>query len=83
MVALANKDFIKAVAETKKVTKYFKDESLSLLLKSETLKIEKKYDKLNDVYEAIGDALQFARESPYPDEADLFTDLFADPIPLR
>ena len=25
MVALANKDFIKAVAETKKVTKYFKD----------------------------------------------------------
>tara|TARA_B100000949_G_scaffold190338_1_gene173625 strand:- start:70 stop:1059 length:990 start_codon:yes stop_codon:yes gene_type:complete len=37
----------------------------------------------NDVYEAIGDALQFARESPYPDEADLFTDLFADPIPLR
>ena len=53
MVALANKDFIKAVAETKKVTKYFKDESLSLLLKSETLKIEKKYDKLNDVYEAM------------------------------
>ena len=37
----------------------------------------------NDVYEAIDDALQFARESPYPDEADLFTDLFADPIPLR
>ena len=53
MVALANKDFVKAVAETKKVTKYFKDESLSLLLKSETLKIEKKYDKLNDVYEAM------------------------------
>ena len=53
MVALANKDFSKAIAETKKVTKYFKDESLSLLLKSETLKIEKKYDKLNDVYEAM------------------------------
>ena len=37
----------------------------------------------NDVYEAIDDALQFARESPYPDEADLFTDMFADPIPIR
>ena len=46
--------------------------------------IQEEIDKVqNDVYEAIGDALQFARESPYPDEADLFTDLFADPIPLR
>ncbi|HAT21529.1 MAG: thiamine pyrophosphate-dependent dehydrogenase E1 component subunit alpha [Chloroflexota bacterium] len=45
---------------------------------------QEEIDKVqNDVYEAIGDALQFARESPYPDEADLFTDLFADPIPLR
>ena len=53
MVALANKDFTTAVTETKKVSKYFKDESLSLLLKSETLKIEKKYDKLNEVYEIM------------------------------
>ena len=53
MVALANKDFKKAVIETKKVTKHFKDKSLGLLLKSETLKIEKKYDELNDVYEAM------------------------------
>ena len=45
---------------------------------------QEEIDKVQtDVYEAIGDALQFARESPYPDEADLFTDLFADPIPLR
>ncbi len=45
---------------------------------------QEEIDKVqNDVYEAIGDALQFARESPYPDEADLFTDLFADPIPIR
>ena len=45
---------------------------------------QEEIDKVqNDVYEAIDDALQFARESPYPDEADLFTDLFADPIPLR
>ena len=53
MVALANKDFKKAVVETKKVTKHFKNESLGLLLKSETLKIEKKYDELSDVYEAM------------------------------
>ena len=53
MVALANKDFRKALVETKKVTKHFKDESLGLLLKSETLKIEKKYDELNDVYEVM------------------------------
>ena len=45
---------------------------------------QEEIDKVqNDVYEAIGDALQFARESPYPDEADLFTDMFADPIPIR
>ncbi|HJO60629.1 MAG TPA: thiamine pyrophosphate-dependent dehydrogenase E1 component subunit alpha [SAR202 cluster bacterium] len=45
---------------------------------------QEEIDKVqHDVYEAIGDALQFARESPYPDEADLFTDMFADPIPLR
>jgi len=45
---------------------------------------QEEIDKVqNDVYEAIDDALQFARESPYPDEADLFTDMFADPIPIR
>ena len=44
---------------------------------------QEEIDKVqNDVYEAIDDALQFARESPYPDEADLFTDMFADPIGL-
>ena len=45
---------------------------------------QEEIDKVQtDVYEAIDGALQFARESPYPDEADLFTDLFADPIPIR
>ena len=45
---------------------------------------QEEIDKVQtNVYEAIDGALQFARESPYPDEADLFTDLFADPIPLR
>ena len=32
MVALANKDFKRAIVETKKVIKYFKDDSLGLLL---------------------------------------------------
>lgn len=36
-----------------------------------------------DVNCAIDDALEFARESPYPDASDLFTDLYADPIPIR
>ena len=31
---------------------------------------------------AIEDALQFARESPYPLEEDLLTDMYADPIPI-
>ena len=53
MVAIANKDFKKAIEETKKVNKYFKDESLSLLLKAQTLKIEKKFDDLNEVYEKM------------------------------
>ena len=51
MVAIANKDFSRAIHESKKVKKYFKDESFSLLLKSEALKVENKYDELHDVYE--------------------------------
>lgn len=53
MVALVNKDFKRAVQEAKKANKYFKDESLSLLLKSEILKVEKKYEELNSVYEEM------------------------------
>ena len=53
MIALANKDYSIAIQETKKVHKYLKDESLSLLLKSEVLKIEKKHEELHDVYEAM------------------------------
>ncbi|MBE12953.1 MAG: pyruvate dehydrogenase (acetyl-transferring) E1 component subunit alpha [Chloroflexi bacterium] len=37
----------------------------------------------NDVRQAIEDALEFARQSPYPEPEDLFTDLFADPLPAR
>ena len=53
MVAIANKDFKKAILESKNINKYLKDKSLSLLLKSESLKIEKKYNELNNVYEEM------------------------------
>ena len=29
-----------------------------------------------------GTAVEFARESPYPDPSELFDDMFANPIPL-
>ena len=35
-----------------------------------------------EVAETITEALQFARESPYPDADDLITDLYADPLPV-
>ena len=53
MTALVNKDFKKAIYEAKNTDKYLKDKSLGLLLTSETLKIEKKFDQLNNVYEAM------------------------------
>ncbi|HBJ30597.1 MAG TPA: pyruvate dehydrogenase (acetyl-transferring) E1 component subunit alpha, partial [Dehalococcoidia bacterium] len=37
----------------------------------------------NDVRQAIEDALEFARQSPYPEPEDLFTDLYSDPLPAR
>jgi len=37
----------------------------------------------DDVVQTIAEALEFARESPYPDPEDLFTDLYADPLPAR
>ena len=54
MIALANKDFKKAIKESKKISNQLDDNpSLSLLLRSEVYKIEKKYDELNLVYEAM------------------------------
>ena len=54
MLALANKDFKKAIFESKKVDNYLQDNrSLSLLLKSEVFKIEKKYTELNKIYEEM------------------------------
>jgi pyruvate dehydrogenase E1 component alpha subunit len=35
------------------------------------------------VTQEIEEALEFARQSPYPDPAELFDDMFANPIPLE
>ena len=52
MIAIANKDNKTALKSHKKMVSYLKDDpSLSLLLKSEVLKIEKKFPELNNVYE--------------------------------
>jgi pyruvate dehydrogenase E1 component alpha subunit len=36
-----------------------------------------------EVMKEIEDALEFARQSPYPDPSELFEDMFANPIPLE
>ena len=52
MIAISNKDYKKAIVENRKISNYLdSDLSLSLLLKSEIYKIEKKYDDLSKVYE--------------------------------
>ena len=52
MIALANKDYKRAILESKKISNHLDDNpSLALLLKSEIFKVEKKYDELNVVYE--------------------------------
>ncbi len=52
MIAVANKDNKTALKSHKKMISYLRDDpSLSLLLKSEVLKIEKKFPELNNVYE--------------------------------
>ncbi len=54
MIAIANKDGKTASRSHKKMTAYLKDDpSLSLLLKSEVLKIEKKLPELNNIYEEM------------------------------
>lgn len=51
MIAVANKDYKTAIVESKKISNSLDDNrSLSLLLKSEIFKIEKKYDELKNVY---------------------------------
>ena len=52
MLALANKDYKRAILESKKISNHLDDNpSLALLLKSEIFKVEKKYDELSVVYE--------------------------------
>jgi len=52
MIALANKDYKRAILESKKISSHLDDNpSLALLLKSEIFKVEKKYDELSVVYE--------------------------------
>ena len=54
MIAIANKDHKLAISSNNKMDSYIKDNpGLSLLLKSEVLKIEKKYDQLSKVYEEM------------------------------
>ena len=54
MIALSNKDNRSAVKLHRKMNNFIKDDpSLSLLLKSEVYKIEKKYDELSEVYETM------------------------------
>ena len=35
------------------------------------------------VTQEMEEAVEFARQSPYPDPAELFEDMFANPIPLE
>ena len=52
MIALVNKDYKRAILESKKISNHLDDNpSLALLLKSEIFKVEKKYDELSVVYE--------------------------------
>ena len=54
MIAIANKDNKLAISSNKKMDSYLKnDPGLSLLLKSEVFKIEKKYDQLAKIYEEM------------------------------
>jgi len=54
MIALSGRDYKKAISESKKVSNFLSDKpALNLLLKSEIYKVEKKYDKLNLVYQEM------------------------------
>lgn len=53
MISLANKDYKTFSIENKKVSKYLSNTTLNLLLKSESLKIQKKYDELSETYEEM------------------------------
>ena len=53
------------------------------MLLEQDLASQEEIDALDaDVIATIEEALEFARESPYPEPEDLFTDMYADPIPI-
>ncbi len=52
------------------------------LLIEQNIYSEEEINELQDnVAETVNDALEFARESPYPNEEDLLEDMYADPLP--
>jgi pyruvate dehydrogenase E1 component alpha subunit len=53
-------------------------------LLSHDIATQAEIDRMNaQVLQEIEAAVAFARQSPYPDPAELFEDLFANPIPLE
>ena len=52
-----------------------------VLLVDEGIATEAEIDKLqSEIHDAVEEALEFARESPYPEPDELFEDMYADPI---
>ena len=53
------------------------------LLLEQDIATQEEIDQVqSDVTAGIEDALEFARESPYPEPEDLLEDMYADPIPI-
>ena len=54
------------------------------LLLSQDIATQAEIDQMEEeVKKQIDEAVEFARESPYPDPSELFDDMFANPIPLE
>jgi pyruvate dehydrogenase E1 component alpha subunit len=54
------------------------------LLLSQGLATQAEIDQMEaQVMQEIEEAVEFARQSPYPDPSELFEDMFANPIPLE
>ena len=54
------------------------------LLLSQDIATQAEIDQMEDeIKKQIDEAVEFARESPYPDPSELFDDMFANPIPLE
>ena len=54
------------------------------LLLSQGLTTQAEIDQMDaQVMQEIEAAVEFARQSPYPDPSELFEDMFANPIPLE